>query len=125
MGLFAQISPGKRRNNTLEMTLRAYSDRQLSARHSHSPPTANGRVRTAATQQNGEVMAALGADSSQRLWATTLALAKALCETRGILSRIVATTLAIETVNGIAKTAPVTDAAMTSIVENQKSKVGE
>jgi hypothetical protein len=60
----------------------------------------------------------------QRLRATTLALAKALCETRDILSRIVATTLAIETVNGMAKTA-MTDAAMASITEKEKRKVAE
>lgn len=70
-------------------------------------------------------LAPVGGDSSQRLRATTLALAKALCETRDILSRIVATTLAIETVNGMAKTAPMTDAAMASIIEKEKSKVAD
>jgi hypothetical protein len=57
-----------------------------------------------------QCLAALGADPSQRLRATTLALAKALCETRTILNRTIATTLAIETINGMAKTAPMTDA---------------
>jgi len=72
-----------------------------------------------------EALAPLGGDTSQRLRATTLALAKALCETRDILSHIVATTLALETVNGMAKTAPMTDAAMASILEKEKSKVAE
>jgi hypothetical protein len=39
-------------------------------------------------------------------------LAQALCETRDILNRTIATTLAIETINGMAKTAPLTDAAI-------------
>jgi hypothetical protein len=59
-----------------------------------------------------QALAALGADPSQRLRATTLALAQALCETRDILNRTIATTLAIETINGMAKTAPLTDAAI-------------
>ena len=54
----------------------------------------------------------LGDDVSNRLRATTAVLARALCETRDALTRIVSTTLAIETVNGMAKTAPMTAAAM-------------
>jgi hypothetical protein len=64
----------------------------------------------------------LGGNNSLRLRAATLALAKALCETRDVLSRIVATTLAIETVNGMSKTAPMTDAAIAALKENAKSK---
>lgn len=67
-------------------------------------------------------LAPLGGDPSQRLRATTLALAKALCETRDVLSRTIATSLAIETINGMAKTAPMTDAAMATIIEKGKGK---
>jgi hypothetical protein len=64
----------------------------------------------------------LGDNHSLRLRAATLALAKALCETRDVLSRIIATTLAIETVNGMSKTAPMTDTAIAAIKEKEKSK---
>lgn len=64
----------------------------------------------------------LGGNHSQRLRAATLALAKAICETRDVLSRTIATTLAIETVNGMSKTAPMTDAAIAAIKEKERSK---
>jgi hypothetical protein len=67
-------------------------------------------------------LAPLGGDNSQRLRATILGLAKALCETRDILNRTIATTLALETVNGMAKTAPMTDATMAAVIEKQKSE---
>jgi hypothetical protein len=70
-------------------------------------------------------LAPLGGNNSQRLRATILALAKALCETRNILNRTVATTLALETVNGMAKTAPMTDAALAAVIEKQKSEAAE
>lgn len=54
----------------------------------------------------------LGTDVGNRLRASTAVLARALCETRDVLVRKIATTLAIETVNGMAKTAPMTQAAM-------------
>ena len=46
----------------------------------------------------------------------------ALCETHDALTRIVATTLAVETVNGMAKTAPMIAAAMAKMLEAVKSK---
>jgi hypothetical protein len=64
----------------------------------------------------------LGGNHSQRLRAATLALAKAICETRDVLSRTIATTLAIETINGMSKTAPMTDAAIAAIKEKERSK---
>lgn len=65
----------------------------------------------------------LGDDVGIRLRATTAVLARALCETRDALTRIVSTTLAIETVNGMAKTAPMTGAAMAKMVEATKTEV--
>jgi hypothetical protein len=65
----------------------------------------------------------LGDDVGIRLRATTAVLARALCETRDALTRIVSTTLAIETVNGMAKTAPMTAAAMTKMLEAAKTRV--
>jgi hypothetical protein len=70
-------------------------------------------------------LAPLCGNQSQRLRATTLALAKALCETRDVLSRIIATTLAMETVNGMSKTAPMTDAAIATIREKEKSAASQ
>jgi hypothetical protein len=67
-------------------------------------------------------LAPLGADAAARLRAATAVLARALCETRDVLARNVATTLAIETVNGMAKTAPMTDAAMAKVLEAAKTK---
>ena len=67
-----------------------------------------------------KVLAPLGDDKRQKLHATTLALAEALCKTRDVLNRRVAITLALETVNGMAKTAPMTDAAMAKLKAQQK-----
>lgn len=67
-------------------------------------------------------LAPLGDDAGNRLRAATATVARALCETRDVLARNVATTLAIETINGMAKTAPMTDAAMTKIREAAKAK---
>jgi hypothetical protein len=64
----------------------------------------------------------LGDDARNRLRAATAMLARALCETRDALTRIVATTLAIETVDGMAKTAPMTAAAMAKMLEAAKPK---
>jgi hypothetical protein len=60
-----------------------------------------------------------GTEPSQRLRVAVLALAKALCETRDVLARSIATTLALETINGMAKTAPMTAAAMAMMAEKQ------
>jgi hypothetical protein len=57
-----------------------------------------------------KTLAPLGDDTGCRLRATTAVLARAVCETRKLLARKVAVTLALETVNGMAKTAPMTDA---------------
>ena len=67
-------------------------------------------------------LAPLGDDKGDRLRATTAVLARALCETRDALNRVIGTTLAIETVNGMAKTAPMTDAAMSKVMETVKTK---
>jgi len=64
----------------------------------------------------------LGDNVGNRLRATTAVLARALCETRDALTRIVATTLAIETVNGMAKTAPMTAVAMAKMLEAARTK---
>ena len=66
-------------------------------------------------------LAPLGEDRKQCLRATTRTLAKVLCETRNTLDPCIATTLAIETVNGMAKTAPMTDAAMSEITKTPQS----
>jgi PQQ-like domain len=63
-------------------------------------------------------LAPLGDDPARRLRAATAVLARALCETRDVLARNAATTLAIETINGMAKTAPMTDAMMTKLRES-------
>lgn len=67
-------------------------------------------------------LAPLGNDTSNRLRAATAMLARALCETRDALARNVATTLAIETINGMGKTAPMTDAAIAKILEAANAK---
>jgi len=64
----------------------------------------------------------LGDDTGSRLRATTAVLARALCETRDVRARIVATTLAIETVNGMAKTKPMTDVAIAKMIEAAKTR---
>jgi hypothetical protein len=97
----------------------------LSIPQQHLPFVLPLRVTYATRATVDRSLAPLGNDSSRRLRATTLALAKALCGSRDVLNRIVATTLAIETINGMAKTAPMTDAAMASIIERQKGNVAE
>ena len=68
-----------------------------------------------------KTFAPLGDNRQQRLHATTLTLAETLCKTRDVLNRKIATTLAIETVNGMAKTAPMTDAAMAKLKAEKKN----
>lgn len=68
-----------------------------------------------------KIFAPLGDNRQQRLHAATLTLAETLCKTRDVLARRIATTLAIETVNGMAKTAPMTDAAMAKFKAGQKT----
>lgn len=60
-------------------------------------------------------LAPLGDDTGKRLRAVTAMLARALCETREALARKVALALAVETLNGMAKTAPMTDEAMAKV----------
>jgi hypothetical protein len=67
------------------------------------------------------IFAPLDNNQAQRLQAATLALSEVLCKTRDALNRCVAITLALETVNGMAKTAPMTDAAMEKLKSGQKS----
>ncbi|MES1196044.1 MAG: hypothetical protein ABUL58_03780, partial [Steroidobacter sp.] len=69
-------------------------------------------------------LAPLGDDRVQRLRAVTLTLVRVLRETENVLSHRIATTLALETVNGMAKTAPMTDAAMAKINEELSNKAG-
>ena len=64
--------------------------------------------------------APLGGDKKMKLRAATLTLSKTLCETRDVLARKIAITLALETVNGMSKTAPMTDAAMAKLKAGQK-----
>jgi hypothetical protein len=65
-------------------------------------------------------LAPLGEEPKPRLHATALTLAKVLCETRQAIDPRIATRLAIETVNGMAKTAPMTAAAMAQVKEKPK-----
>jgi hypothetical protein len=97
----------------------------LSVPQQHYPFLLPLRVTYEARAIVDQSLGPIGADPSQRLRATTLTLARALCETRDILSRTIATTLAIETVNGMAKTAPMTNAAMATISAKDKSKTAE
>lgn len=48
-------------------------------------------------------------------------LAETVCKTRDVLNRRVAITLALETVNGMSKTGPMTDAAMAKVKAQQKA----
>ena len=68
-----------------------------------------------------KTFAPLGDNCQQRLHAATLTLAETLCKTSDVLNRRIATTLAIETVNGMAKTAPMTDAAMAKLKTEKKN----
>ena len=68
-----------------------------------------------------KLFAPLGDNRQQKLHAATLTLAETLCKTRDVLARRIATTLAIETVNGMAKTAPMTDAAMAKVKAEKKT----
>lgn len=56
----------------------------------------------------------------QKLLTATLTLAEVLCRTKDVLNRRIAITLAIETVNGMAKTAPMTEAAVARILAEKK-----
>jgi hypothetical protein len=67
-------------------------------------------------------LAPLGDDAAIRLRAATATLARALCETGDVLARNVAATLAIETINAMAKAAPTTDPAMARILEAAKAR---
>ena len=68
-----------------------------------------------------KALSALGEDAMSRLQACTQALAMALIQTKDVLSRLVATTLALETVNGMAKTAPMTRAAMMMLMDKARA----
>jgi hypothetical protein len=68
-----------------------------------------------------KLFAPLGDDHKQKLQAATLALAETLCKTRDVLNRQIAIKLALETVNGMSKTAPMTDAAFAKVKAGQKS----
>ena len=69
-----------------------------------------------------KLFAPLGDNRQQRLHAATLTLVEALCKTRDVLDRKIAITLALETVNGMAKTAPMSDAAMAKLKSGQQNK---
>jgi hypothetical protein len=68
-----------------------------------------------------KVFTPLGNNSPQRLRAATLTLAEVLCKTRDALDRRIAVLLALETVNSMAKTAPMTAAAMAKQQAEKKS----
>lgn len=70
-----------------------------------------------------QAFAALKDNRVQRLNASVITLVEALCKTRDVLPRKVAVTLAFETVNGMAKTAPMTDAAMKQVQAEQGKTV--
>ena len=93
----------------------------LSVSQEHRPFTQPLRIAYESRAIVDGSLAPLGDDAAIRLRAATAVLARALCETRDVLARNVATTLAIETVNGMAKTAPMTDAAMAKIMEAAKA----
>ena len=67
-------------------------------------------------------LAPLSDDRAARLKSITATLARGLCETRGVLAPKIATTLAFETLNGMAKTAPMTDAALAKVHDASKPK---
>jgi hypothetical protein len=71
-----------------------------------------------------KALSPLGDDAMARLMACTQALAKALMQTKDVLSRLVATTLALETVNGMAKTAPMTRVAMMMLMDKARAGSG-
>lgn len=93
----------------------------LSVGHEHYPFAQPLRVAYESRAMVDRAFARLGNDATARLRAGTAVLAKALCETRNAIARTVSITLALETVNGMAKTAPMTDAAMAKIVESTRS----
>jgi hypothetical protein len=68
-----------------------------------------------------KLFASLGDNQQQKLHAATLTLAETLCRTRDVLDRRIAIKLALETVNGMAKTAPMTDAAFAKLKAEQKA----
>jgi hypothetical protein len=94
----------------------------LSIAQQHHPFAQPLRIAYETRPMVDSALAPLGDDVGNRLRATTAVLARVLCETRDALTRIVATTLAIETVNGMAKTAPMTAAAMAKMLEAVKAK---
>ena len=65
--------------------------------------------------------APLGNNHEQQLNAAALTLVEALCKTRDVLNREIAIKLALETVNGMAKTAPMTNAAFAKMRAGQKT----
>lgn len=67
-----------------------------------------------------KIFAPLGDAAEQKLRAATLAMVETLCKTRDVLHRPVAIILALETVNGMAKTAPMTDAAFAKLQTAKK-----
>jgi hypothetical protein len=67
-----------------------------------------------------KIFVPLGDNQQQKLQAAALALAETLCKTRDVLNRRIAITLALETVNGMSKTASMTDAAMEKLKAEPK-----
>jgi hypothetical protein len=94
----------------------------LSIAQQHHPFAQPLRVAYETRPMVDSSLSPLGDNAGTRLRATTAVLARALCETRDALTRIVATTLAIETVNGMSKTAPMTAVAMAKMLEAAKNK---
>jgi hypothetical protein len=89
----------------------------LSVPPQHYPSMMPLRIAYETRAKVDKCMAPIGNDQQQRLLAVTLALARVLYETRDALGHEIATTIALETVNGMSKTAPITDAAVARSAE--------
>jgi hypothetical protein len=84
----------------------------LTVPEEHQPSVLPLRIGYETRAAVDKLMAPLGGDTARALATATLALAKLLEMVREAIDPQVALTLALETVNGMAKTAPMTDAAM-------------
>ncbi len=93
----------------------------LSVPENHRPYIMPLQIAYETREAVDKALSALGEDAMSRLQACTQALAKALIQTKDVLSRLVATTLALETVNGMAKTAPMTRAAMMMLMDKARA----
>ena len=84
----------------------------LSVPQDNQPNLLPLRVTYETRQKVDQLFAPLGADSAAKLQAAVLALAETLNAVAGVIDHKTALLLALETLNGMAKTAPMTAAAM-------------